>query len=799
VKQKPRRDSTYCEVLLPEEPAEPLAPKQADGSATVWKRGADAEAIMQLLAAEASRGKTQRETVELGQVDVKDVQSRSRAALRQSAPSSASMSSLPPRRRAAPARRASASPAEVPVHVRKRVSPDAPIHAKPQRADSAEVIKDGSIGCQARVRRSTLSGMGEEQLPLDPRAYSVGAASAPEAAASESDCASGTSASEDERGAYTFGSDCAAAADLLADASAEASADPSGDIGTDGEISEASVDAAAELSEDGAEVAMRATKAAAGTTEAVSIAAAAQDREATSGDGSPKPALVPALSIKRIRPLLDAAMDERAKAETQLKVGEKGSPGSSEGSPETGGAKAERKGSGRGRSWSGQDESSGESVVYRGRKTRKARPQGGTSPTPGGRRPSREPAPSPEELMRAAKRVQQDLKLMKSKSAGKSFLGMLRSSTSDSLVAMAERDTIPDAVTTTSAEPTAKECSKAHTLLSEAMATIARLQQEEANLAKRVEALERKEKELVSSCDILSGGSPGNARKKKKNRELTVNTSDIRICSRLGSGGSGAVVHSCIVDGWVCAMKQMSTKSKNDLEAFEREMNILYRLPPHPNIVKYLFHKTVNGKLCLFMTRHETTLQEEVDKRRKCDPRRRFSRSLVIDIAKQVMSGIAFLHKHQILHRDIKCDNIFCTFGASGEIEHAVVADFDTARKTGVTNVPQSTIGTVGFMAPEVFNMDNESGYSYGVDVFSFGMLLYSMMTLEEPYYDITNRFQVYRAILDNQPPLLGTAEVEVYGEGLVQMHRRCVQLDPLHRPSTAQVLEALDLLVEHR
>lgn len=142
-----------------------------------------------------------------------------------------------------------------------------------------------------------------------------------------------------------------------------------------------------------------------------------------------------------------------------------------------------------------------------------------------------------------------------------------------------------------------------------------------------------------------------------------------------------------------------------------------------------------------------------------------------------------------------QCDNIFCTHGASGELEHAVVADFDTAKKTGVTNVPQSTIGTVGFMAPEVFAVDNESGYSYGVDVFSFGMLLYSMMTLEEPYFDITNRFHVYKAILANQPPLLGSAEIDRFGEGLVQLHRRCVQLDPNHRPSTAQVIEALDML----
>lgn len=92
---------------------------------------------------------------------------------------------------------------------------------------------------------------------------------------------------------------------------------------------------------------------------------------------------------------------------------------------------------------------------------------------------------------------------------------------------------------------------------------------------------------------------------KGKELKFRVNINKISIGERLGSGGSGAIVYSCIVDGkyfynnkiiiyiiinfekgWVCALKQLNSENEKEREAFEREMAILQSLPSHPNVVK---------------------------------------------------------------------------------------------------------------------------------------------------------------------------------------------------------------------
>ena len=65
-----------------------------------------------------------------------------------------------------------------------------------------------------------------------------------------------------------------------------------------------------------------------------------------------------------------------------------------------------------------------------------------------------------------------------------------------------------------------------------------------------------------------------------------------------------------------------------------------------------LFHCTLNGKLCLFMTRHSHTLQNIIHRKR--DLKQPFSQPELCSVAYKVISGIEFLHTQQILHRDIK-------------------------------------------------------------------------------------------------------------------------------------------------
>ncbi|CAO2147755.1 unnamed protein product [Urochloa humidicola] len=114
--------------------------------------------------------------------------------------------------------------------------------------------------------------------------------------------------------------------------------------------------------------------------------------------------------------------------------------------------------------------------------------------------------------------------------------------------------------------------------------------------------------------------------------------------------------------------------------------------------------------------------------------------------AKQILTGLAYLHdqKPPIIHRDLKCDNIFIN-GNHGKVK---IGDFGLAmimqqRKT------QSIQGTLEFMAPELFG----ENYNELVDVYSFGMCTLEMVTGECPYSECQGFVQIYKKISEGIKP----------------------------------------------
>lgn len=113
---------------------------------------------------------------------------------------------------------------------------------------------------------------------------------------------------------------------------------------------------------------------------------------------------------------------------------------------------------------------------------------------------------------------------------------------------------------------------------------------------------------------------------------------------------------------------------------------------------------------------------------------------------RQILKGLFYLHSHQptIIHRDIKCDNIFIN-GAHGEIK---IGDMGTAEMK--IDKKYTVIGTPEFMAPEMYE---EKGYSEKVDIYAFGMCLLEMVMGEYPYSECTNAAQVFKKVTQNIRP----------------------------------------------
>ncbi|ROL46879.1 Serine/threonine-protein kinase WNK3 [Anabarilius grahami] len=136
---------------------------------------------------------------------------------------------------------------------------------------------------------------------------------------------------------------------------------------------------------------------------------------------------------------------------------------------------------------------------------------------------------------------------------------------------------------------------------------------------------------------------------------------------------------------------------------------------------------------------------------------------------RQILKGLQFLHTRTppIVHRDLKCDNIFIT-GPTGSVK---IGDLGLATLMR-TSFAKSVIGTPEFMAPEMY----EEHYDESVDVYAFGMCMLEMATSEYPYSECQNAAQIYRKVTSGIKPAsfdkVNDPEVKEIIEGCIRQNR---------------------------
>jgi serine/threonine protein kinase/Flp pilus assembly protein TadD len=120
----------------------------------------------------------------------------------------------------------------------------------------------------------------------------------------------------------------------------------------------------------------------------------------------------------------------------------------------------------------------------------------------------------------------------------------------------------------------------------------------------------------------------------------------------------------------------------------------------------------------------------------------------ILDIAIQVCEGLTSAHKKEIVHRDIKSDNIMVT--KEGQVK---IMDFGLAKLKGATKLTQtgSTLGTAVYMSPEQASGEEVDQRS---DIFSFGVVLYEMITGHLPFKGEHQAAIIYSVINETPEPL---------------------------------------------
>lgn len=113
------------------------------------------------------------------------------------------------------------------------------------------------------------------------------------------------------------------------------------------------------------------------------------------------------------------------------------------------------------------------------------------------------------------------------------------------------------------------------------------------------------------------------------------------------------------------------------------------------------------------------------------------------EIIRQIATGLKGLHEKDIVHRDIKIDNILVNSSNSGEIKF-YVADLGSGAKLAFEDTASFMIGTRGYVAPEILKGDD---YSKEVDIFSLGCLMHALLSAKLPFWTESKREQNLRVV----------------------------------------------------
>lgn len=201
---------------------------------------------------------------------------------------------------------------------------------------------------------------------------------------------------------------------------------------------------------------------------------------------------------------------------------------------------------------------------------------------------------------------------------------------------------------------------------------------------------------------------------------------DYHLCEELGRGRFG-VVHRCYsplsAHSFACkSIDKRSLSDPTDRRCLDVEPKILRLLSACPNVLR--LHHVYDNDDYLYLV---TDLCDGGDLYDRLASGNRFSERDAAAIFNQLMVAVAFCHRVGVAHRDIKPDNIL--FDSRGRLK---LADFGSAEVFGVSSEMSGVVGTPYYVAPEVLMGRN---YDEKVDVWSAGVILYTMLAGVPPFY----------------------------------------------------------------
>ncbi|XP_062194666.1 LEAF RUST 10 DISEASE-RESISTANCE LOCUS RECEPTOR-LIKE PROTEIN KINASE-like 1.2 isoform X3 [Phragmites australis] len=322
----------------------------------------------------------------------------------------------------------------------------------------------------------------------------------------------------------------------------------------------------------------------------------------------------------------------------------------------------------------------------------------------------------------------------------------------------------------------------------------------------------KRRKEARASNDLMRSGSSMQSYSKDLElvgsphiftyEELEEATDGFSASRELGDGGFGTVYKGKLRDGRVVAVKRLYKNNYKRVEQFLNEVDILSRLL-HQNLV-ILYGCTSRSSRDLLLVYEfipNGTVADHLHGPRATE--RGLTWSVRMNIAIETAEALAYLHAVEIIHRDVKTNNILLDNSF-----HVKVADFGLSRLfplevTHVSTVPQGTPGYVDPVYHQCYKLTDKS------DVYSFGVVLVELIS-SKPAVDMSrshseinlanmalNRIQNHEVeqLVDPELGYEIDSETKRMIDLVAELAFQCLQLERDLRPSIKEVVDILSCI----
>ena len=264
---------------------------------------------------------------------------------------------------------------------------------------------------------------------------------------------------------------------------------------------------------------------------------------------------------------------------------------------------------------------------------------------------------------------------------------------------------------------------------------------------------------------------------------------DYTIVKLLGEGGMGAVYLAHASDGARYAVKVMdpdaAQKNPDFRKRFLREGNFAVKIR-HPNLIPvHCVGEDRETGLCYLVMDYMSggSLADRLNKRG------RLPIEEAVSIIAQIADALEVAHRHGVIHRDIKPDNIMFDAAGTPKLADLGVAKFtDGENKTTVTTTGM-IIGTPAYMAPE--QMMDSRHIDARADIYALGVVLYEMLAGKRPHEGSTAVELLAKAIKGEPLPDVRTLRPEISAAVAYVLSLMCAP-KPDERPASARTAAEL-------